>query len=202
MISPENSLDKALSDFRCSCMLPKHVQRNNWQVDAENVRVLFFPMKDQDDLRLMLEAFKEAEKGFFKGEVPVGAVLAGENGRILAKAHNQSISLADPTAHAEILVIRQAGSIRRNYRLNGTTLVVTVEPCLMCAGAAVNARIHRLVYGAHDPKAGAVGSLYDLAADKRLNHRVSVSSGVMEEQCASLMREFFRIRRTQTARDL
>ena len=156
-------------------------------------------MNDQDGVRLMLEAFKEAEKGFLEGEVPVGAVMADENGRILAKAHNQSVILGDPTAHAEILVIREAASVRRNYRLNGMTLVVTIEPCFMCAGAALNARIQRLIYGAHDLKAGALGSLYDLAADRRLNHSLKVTSGVMEEECASLMREFFRIRRRKTA---
>jgi tRNA(adenine34) deaminase len=121
--------------------------------------------------------------------------LASPEGQIVAKAYNQPIALGDPTAHAEILAIRKAGLFFRNYRLNNTTLVVTLEPCLMCMGAAINARIARLVFGTIDPKAGAAVSLYNLAEDKRLNHRIEVVSGIMEEECRSLIQDFFRVRR-------
>ncbi len=148
-----------------------------------------------DLFHLMKQALSEAEKGSSMGEVPVGAVLASPEGQIVAKAYNQPIALGDPTAHAEILAIRKAGSFFRNYRLNNTTLVVTLEPCLMCMGAAINARIARLVFGTVDPKAGAAVSLYNLAEDKRLNHRIEVVSGIMEEECRSLIQDFFRERR-------
>ncbi|MBW1870150.1 MAG: nucleoside deaminase [Deltaproteobacteria bacterium] len=143
----------------------------------------------------MKEALREAEKGFSRGEVPVGAILAGPDGQVVAKAHNQLIALKDPTAHAEVLVLRKAGIFYQNYRLNNTLLLVTIEPCLMCMGAAVNARVARLVFGANDPKAGAAGSIYNLAVDKRLNHRIEVISGIMEEECRALMQAFFRVRR-------
>ena len=143
----------------------------------------------------MKQALSEAEKGSSMGEVPVGAVLASPEGQIVAKAYNQPITLGDPTAHAEILAIRKAGLFFQNYRLNDTTLVVTLEPCLMCMGAAINARIARLVFGTVDPKAGAAVSLYNLAEDKRLNHRIEVVSGIMEEECRSLIQNFFRVRR-------
>jgi len=148
-----------------------------------------------DLFHLMKQALSEAEKGSSMGEVPVGAVLASPEGQIVAKAYNQPITLGDPTAHAEILAIRKAGLFFQNYRLNDTTLVVTLEPCLMCMGAAINARIARLVFGTVDPKAGAAVSLYNLAGDKRLNHRIEVVSGIMEEECRSLIQDFFRIRR-------
>jgi len=144
---------------------------------------------------LMGLALREAERGFSRGEVPVGAVVATPNGQIVAKAHNRPIALKDPTAHAEILAMRKAGLAHQNYRLKNTLLVVTIEPCLMCMGAAINARIDRLVFGAADPKAGAVHSLYRLAADKRLNHRIEVVSGIREEECLALMQNFFRVRR-------
>ncbi|MFH1953283.1 MAG: tRNA adenosine(34) deaminase TadA [Pseudomonadota bacterium] len=143
----------------------------------------------------MTQAMMEAEQAFSSGEVPVGAVLADAEGRIVARAHNQPIALNDPTAHAEILVLRKAGVVGQNYRLAGSTLVVTIEPCLMCMGAAVNARIARLVFGAYDPKAGAAGSLYDVSRDDRLNHRIEVTAGIMEQECRALLRKFFRARR-------
>jgi tRNA(adenine34) deaminase len=143
----------------------------------------------------MKQALSEAEKGSSMGEVPVGAVLASPEGQIVAKAYNQPIALGDPTAHAEILAIRKAGLFFRNYRLNNVTLVVTLEPCLMCMGAAIHARIARLVFGTVDPKAGAAVSLYNLSEDKRLNHRIEVVSGIMEEECRSLIQDFFRGRR-------
>ena len=148
-----------------------------------------------DLFHLMKQALSEAQKGSSMGEVPVGAVLTSPEGQIVAKAYNQPIALGDPTAHAEILAIRKAGLFFRNYRLNNTTLVVTLEPCLMCMGAAINARIARLVFGTVDPKAGAAVSLYNLAEDKRLNHRIEVVSGIMEEECRSLIQDFFRERR-------
>ena len=148
-----------------------------------------------DLYHLMKEALKEAEEGLTEGEVPVGAVLADLDGRIVAKAHNQPIALHDPTAHAEILALRKAGLILKNYRLSNTILVVTVEPCLMCMAAAINARIPRLAFGTSDPKGGAAGSLYNLASDNRLNHRIEIASGIMEEECRMLMQDFFRIRR-------
>jgi len=143
----------------------------------------------------MGQAIEEGESAFSEGEVPVGAVLVDTKGRILARAHNQPIALKDPTAHAEILALRQGGTAVDNYRLNGCTLVVTVEPCLMCMGAVIHARIARLVFGAFDPKGGAAGSLYDLSRDDRLNHRLEVVSGIMEAACQDLMRRFFRDRR-------
>jgi len=129
------------------------------------------------------------------GEVPVGAVLASPEGDIVAKAYNQPIALEDPTAHAEILAIRKAGLLFQNYRLNNTTLVVTLEPCIMCMGAAINARISRLVFGTVDPKAGAAVSLYHFAEDKRLNHRIEIVSGIMEKECRSMIQDFFQVRR-------
>ncbi len=147
----------------------------------------------------MQEALREAEKGLVAGEVPVGAVLAGPDGQIVAKAHNQPIALQDPTAHAEILVMRKAGLFFENYRLNNTLLVVTIEPCLMCMGAAVNARIARLAFGASDPKGGAAGSLYNLASDKRLNHEIEVIPGIMEQECRELIEGFFQGRREKKA---
>ena len=144
---------------------------------------------------LMEQAIEEARKGLIRGEVPIGAVLAGADGEIIAKHHNQPIFLKDPTAHAEILTLRTGGVFYNNYRLEHTTLIVTIEPCIMCMGAALHARIERLVFGAFDPKAGAAGSLYNLADDNRLNHRIEVVSRVMEKECGSLLKEFFRLRR-------
>ncbi len=143
----------------------------------------------------MKEALQEATKGFDEGEVPVGAVVVDPDGAIVARAHNQPISLNDPCAHAEILALRQAGIFYKNYRIGGATLVVTIEPCLMCIGAAMHARVARLVFGAHDPKGGAAGSLYDVPEDLRLNHQIEVIPGVLEEECRKLLQDFFRMRR-------
>jgi tRNA(adenine34) deaminase len=143
----------------------------------------------------MKEALQEAAKGFDEGEVPVGAVIVDPAGAIVARAHNQPISLNDPCAHAEILALRQAGIFYRNYRMEGATLVVTVEPCLMCVGAAMHARVARLVFGVLDPKWGAAGSLYNVPEDLRLNHRMEVIPGVLAEECLKLLQEFFRMRR-------
>jgi tRNA(adenine34) deaminase len=119
---------------------------------------------DFDPYDLMAQALEEARRGFSEGEVPVGAVLTSAEGGIISRAHNQPIGRRDPTAHAEILAIREAAAVYQNYRLKDTTLIVTVEPCIMCMGAALHARVARLVYGTMDPKAGAAGSLYNLAA--------------------------------------
>ncbi len=148
-----------------------------------------------DLYHLMGEALKEAEQGFQEGEVPVGAVLADSEGCIVARAHNRPMALNDPTAHAEILAMRMAGSYYQNYRLNQALLVVTLEPCAMCMGAAIHARVARLVFGARDPKAGAAGSLLNLAHDSRLNHAIEVESGIREQECRALMQAFFRVRR-------
>jgi tRNA(adenine34) deaminase len=169
--------------------------RGGIEVDGKKGNVLNMRAMNPDLYLLMKEALKEAKKGFKSGEVPVGAVLAGPDGEIVAGAHNQPISRNDPTAHAEILVMREAALFYGNYRLTDTLLVVTVEPCLMCMGAAINARISGLVFGASDARAGAAGSVYNLAADSRLNHSMEVTSGIMEEECRALMQEFFKIRR-------
>ena len=143
----------------------------------------------------MGEALAEAEKAGQADEVPVGAVLLGPEGGRLAAAHNRPRTLHDPTAHAEILALREAARSTGNYRLPGTTLVVTVEPCLMCAGAMIQARVARVVFGAFDPKAGALGSLYDLSRDQRLNHHLEVISGIREVECRELIQGFFQARR-------
>ena len=144
---------------------------------------------------LMDEALAQARDAEAKGDVPIGAVVA-RDGKVIAAGHNRRIIDADPTAHAEILVIRAAARAIGDWRLCGCALVVTLEPCCMCAGAIVLARLERLVYGATDPKAGAVHSLYRVCGDSRLNHQVEVTSGVRAKECARLLTEFFRARRT------
>jgi tRNA(adenine34) deaminase len=146
------------------------------------------------DQEFMREALREAKVASSKGEVPIGAVLV-QNGLILARNHNRREEQSDPTAHAEVLVLREAGLLLGGWRLPETTLYVTIEPCPMCAGALVQARVKRLVYGAPDPKAGAVDSLYRITDDERLNHRLEVTGGVLEEESAQLMRTFFQNRR-------
>jgi tRNA(adenine34) deaminase len=139
-------------------------------------------------------AIAQARLGEEAGEVPIGALLLDASGAVLASGFNQPISSHDPTAHAEVVVLREAAHKLANYRLPGTTLVVTVEPCLMCAGALVNARVSRVVYGAREPKWGAMDSLLRLET-MGLNHRIEVISGVREKECGELMRNFFRSRR-------
>jgi tRNA(adenine34) deaminase len=129
------------------------------------------------------------------GEVPVGAVVLSPAGDVVASAHNEREALSDPTAHAEILALRRAGVALRSWQLVGCTLAVTLEPCTMCAGAVVLARVSRLVFGAWDPKAGAVGSLWDVVRDRRLNHRPEVIAGVREADCSALLADFFATRR-------
>lgn len=151
-------------------------------------------METSDDNLFMCRAIEEARRAAAEGEVPVGALVVVD-GRVVAAAHNRPISLNDPTAHAEILALRQAAAELKTYRLNGATIYVTLEPCVMCLGAMLNARVARLKFGARDDKAGAVGSVYDLGRDGRLNHRLEVDRGLMEAECAELLRQFFRARR-------
>lgn len=143
----------------------------------------------------MGEALAQAREGLAAGEVPVGAVVVDEAGKILGRAFNQPISLSDPTAHAEVLALRQAALSVGNYRLPGVSLYVTIEPCIMCLGAMIAARVQRLIFGAADPKGGACVSLYRLPEDSRLNHRIAVTGGVREAECRELVQGFFRARR-------
>jgi len=145
---------------------------------------------------MMKLALIEAEKAGKKAEVPIGAVLVAESGNILSAAHNQTITLSDPTAHAEILALREAARKVQNYRLLNTTLYVTIEPCLMCMGAIIHARVSKVVFGAHDSKWGAGGSLYNFSNDTRLNHRLEIVQGVCEEACRRLIQDFFRSKRS------
>jgi len=146
----------------------------------------------------MSEALKEAVKAFEADEVPVGAVIVRE-GKVIARAHNQIKLLKDPTAHAEMIAITQAAAHLKNERLLGCALYATIEPCAMCAGAMVLARIERLVYGAKDPKTGACGSVLNITHDTRLNHKIKISTGVLQEEAGSLLREFFEKKRGEVA---
>jgi tRNA(adenine34) deaminase len=151
-------------------------------------------------IELMARAIAEAQRGAAEGEVPVGAVVIApardsDDSAIVAAAHNRPIALNDPTAHAEMLALRQAAAALGAYRLAGAALFVTLEPCVMCVGAMVHARIAELYFGARDEKAGALGSVYDIGRDGRLNHRIEVYGGLMEPECAALLRDFFRSRR-------
>jgi tRNA(adenine34) deaminase len=146
------------------------------------------------DEKCMATALEEARMAASEGEVPVGAVLL-KGAEIIARDHNRCVQLNDPTAHGEILVIRRGGEIVGNYRLAGTTLYVTVEPCPMCVGAITQARIERLVYGAPDEKTGAVNSKFRLLNDPDLNHRVEVKGGVLKQECSEILRNFFKGRR-------
>lgn len=144
-----------------------------------------------EDEKYMALALEEARAGAAGGEVPVGAVLTDAEGRVLAQDHNRPVSTNDPTAHAEILVLRAAAARAGNYRLTGARLYVTLEPCPMCAGALLQARVARLIYGAADPKSGAAGSVLDLSAHPGLNHRLEVRGGVLAGPCAEVLRDFF-----------
>ena len=142
-------------------------------------------------LPAMGEALVEARLAPGHGDVPIGAVVLGPDGSVLARAHNERELATDPSAHAEVLALRRAATALGSWHLDDCTLVVTLEPCTMCAGALVLARVARLVFGAYDPKAGAVASLWDVVRDPRLNHRVDVVGGIAEEECGELLREFF-----------
>ena len=143
----------------------------------------------------MAMALQAAKKAGQSGEVPIGSVVASKTGEVLAVARNQVIARCDPGAHAEMLALREAARKIGNYRLLDTTMYVTIEPCIMCMGALVHARVDTVVFGARDPKWGAGGSLYDLPADRRLNHRVKIVSGIHEKECREVIQAFFRIRR-------
>jgi tRNA(adenine34) deaminase len=147
-----------------------------------------------DDAAMLL-ALAEARRCVDIGEVPVGAVVLSAAGDVLGSAHNEREGTADPTAHAEVLALRRAATETGSWQLTGASLVVTLEPCTMCAGALVLARVARLVFGAWDPKAGAVGSLWDVVRDRRLNHRPEVVAGVRADECAALLVDFFDARR-------
>lgn len=151
-------------------------------------------MSRDNDIEFMTIALGEARIAMAAGEVPVGAVVVLD-GAMVGAGHNEPIALVDPTAHAEVIAIRRAASTLGTYRLTGATLYVTLEPCTMCIGAAINARIARLCYAARDEKAGALGSVYDLGRDGRLNHRIDVTGGVMADESAALIRGFFAARR-------
>ena len=153
-----------------------------------------------EHLSYMRLAIDQASAAASCGEIPVGAVIVSAHGDIIARGHNQPIALHDPTAHAEINAIRMACINTRNYRLTGATLYVTIEPCCMCAGAIIHARISRLVFGAWDERSGACGSIYDLVRDERLNHRVEVIPGILEHECSTIIRDFFRLRRNKNSR--
>lgn len=144
-----------------------------------------------NDRKFMLLAIEEAQIAGSNGEVPVGAVITDRNNNIISSGRNLRETIQDPTAHAEIIAIRKASEKLKSWRIEGATLYVTLEPCAMCIGAIVLARISRLVFGTRDPKAGAVYSLYNIGTDSRLNHNVEVIEGVLEVECSSLLREFF-----------
>ena len=152
-------------------------------------------MKKLDEI-FMAEALKEAEKAFEKDEVPVGCVIV-HKGQIIARGHNQIELLKDPTAHAEMLALTSAAAFLNSKWLNDATIYVTIEPCSMCAGAMVLARIKNLVYGADDPKTGACGSVFDIADNKKLNHRIKVTKGVLKSECAALLKDFFKKKRAK-----
>ena len=151
-------------------------------------------MANETDQAWMQEALNEAARAFEAGEVPVGAVVV-LNGRVVGRGGNRKESGRDPTAHAEMIAIRQAAAELGRWRLSGCTIYATLEPCPMCVGAMLSARLDRLVFGCRDPKAGAVASLFELAGDERLNHRIEVREGVAADQAAELLRSFFRLRR-------
>ena len=147
---------------------------------------------DERWMRTAIDAAREAAE---LGEVPIGACLVNNDGKLLATASNRPITSNDPSAHAEMLVLRQAAADIGNYRLTGTTVYSTIEPCVMCAGALVNARVARLVFGAHDERFGAVESRFRICDSEMLNHRIEIVPGVLAEECRALMQEFFRARR-------
>ena len=152
-------------------------------------------MSEEFDDKWMMQAIEAAKIAGQTGEVPVGACLVDAEGKLLASASNRTITDSDPTAHAEILVLRQAAASIGNYRLTGATAYTTIEPCAMCAGALVNARIKRLVFGAHDERFGGVETLFRLCDSELLNHRIEITAGVRADECRALMQEFFRARR-------
>lgn len=154
----------------------------------------------QEDEKYMRLALEEAALAAAEGEVPIGAVVVCD-GEVVARAHNRRELDHDPSAHAEFAAMVEASRVLERWRLTGCTVYVTLEPCLMCAGLMVNARIDRCVYGASDPKGGALGTLFDVSHDERLNHEFEVVSGVLEEECAETLRSFFKMRRAQNKQE-
>ncbi|HEY4682886.1 MAG TPA: tRNA adenosine(34) deaminase TadA [Candidatus Acidoferrales bacterium] len=151
----------------------------------------------EEDSHFMMLALKEAEAAEAAGEVPVGAVIVLD-GKMVARGHNRTMDDCDPTAHAEVIALRQAAQKLANYRLTGATLYVTIEPCAMCAGAMIQARVARLVYGCEDPKGGAIVSCFEMADHPKLNHRMEVTRGVLAEDCARAVQAFFQKKRDPT----
>ena len=151
-------------------------------------------MQAELDRQFMQEALDQAKLAAMAGEVPVGAVLV-RDGKIISRGFNQPISNSDPSAHAEMMALRAAAHIESNYRLPGTTLYVTLEPCLMCAGAMLHARVERVVFGATDPKTGAAGSVLNVFSEKQINHQTQVEGGIMSDECGQILRDFFKGRR-------
>lgn len=152
--------------------------------------------QDADDIRFMREAVQEAQAAAALGEVPIGCVIV-TNGEIVGRGHNLRETLQDPTTHAEMVAIRAAAATTGSWRLLDTTLYVTLEPCSMCMGAIILARIPRLVYACRDPRAGAAGSIYDFSGDSRFNHRVAVTDGILADECSTLLSDFFRALRSR-----
>jgi tRNA(adenine34) deaminase len=163
---------------------------------------MIMPSKEQESLdkKFMAAAIVQANIALENGDVPVGAVIVHQN-TIIAKGYNQRHQLNDPTAHAEIIAMTAASEYVGNWRLEGCTIYVTLEPCCMCAGACVLARLDRLVFGPDDPKAGACGSLYNIVQDERLNHRLDITKGILAEDCSKLLQDFFRKKRNSTDND-
>jgi tRNA(adenine34) deaminase len=151
-------------------------------------------MQAELDRQFMQQALDQAKLAAMAGEVPVGAVLV-RDGKIISRGFNQPISNSDPSAHAEMMALRAAAHIESNYRLPGTTLYVTLEPCIMCAGAMLHARVERVVFGATDPKTGAAGSVLNVFSEKQINHQTQVEGGIMSDECGQILRDFFKGRR-------
>jgi tRNA(adenine34) deaminase len=154
------------------------------------------PQESIKHIEFMKKALTEAQKAGQKDEIPIGAVLVAESSELLSAAHNQTVSRRDPTAHAEILALREAADKIGNYRLLNTTLYVTVEPCPMCMGAIIHARVAQVIFGTRDPRWGAAGSLYNFAEDHRFNHRPEIIEGICADECRKLMQDFFSSKRT------
>ena len=151
-------------------------------------------MQAELDRQFMQQALDQAKLAAMAGEVPVGAVLV-RDGKIISRGFNQPIGNSDPSAHAEMMALRAAAHIESNYRLPGTTLYVTLEPCIMCAGAMLHARVERVVFGATDPKTGAAGSVLNVFSEKQINHQTQVEGGIMSDECGQILRDFFKGRR-------
>ena len=151
-------------------------------------------MQAELDRQFMQQALDQAKLAAMAGEVPVGAVLV-KDGKIISRGFNQPIGNSDPSAHAEMIALRSAAQLESNYRLPGTTLYVTLEPCIMCAGAMLHARVERVVFGATDPKTGAAGSVLNVFSEKQINHQTQVEGGIMSDECGQILRDFFKGRR-------